>query len=139
MHRELELGAGNTIQSELEVAANQGALKRGWARGPALAGKSRSYSQTRGRPAVSQSKGRSMSPTNVKRPTLRRRPVKGTAAQVEPAALKAAEVVAKSKCSASYAQLQANTPTPKIADKAMAERIAATHVGQPPSKRFIQR
>jgi prophage regulatory protein len=37
-----------------------------------------------------------------------------------------------------YNQLQTNTPTPEIADKAMAERIAANYVGQPPpSKRFI--
>ena len=65
-----------------------------------------------------------MSPSRVKRPTLRRRPVKDTAAQVEPA-LKAAEMVVKSKCRASYAQLQTNTPTPEIADNAMAARIAA--------------
>jgi hypothetical protein len=97
----------------------------------------RSYSQTRGRTAVFPSKGRSMSPSKVKRTTLRRRPVKGAAAQVE-MALKAAEMVAESKPSASYAQLQVNTATPTIVDKAMAERIAASHAGQPPpSKRFI--
>ena len=77
-----------------------------------------------------------MSPSSVKRPTLRRRPVKRTIVQAEPG-LKAAEVAAKSKCSASYAQLQTNTPTPKIADKAMAERIAASYAAQPASKRFI--
>ena len=93
MHRELELGAGNTIQFELGVAANQGALKR--AGHEALPWwQKRSYSQTRGRTAVSQSKGRSMSPSKAKRPTLRRRPVKDSAAQVE-LALKAAEMVAK--------------------------------------------
>jgi predicted DNA-binding transcriptional regulator AlpA len=77
-----------------------------------------------------------MSPSKVTPPKLRRRPVKGTAAQVEPA-LKAAEMVAKSKRYASYTPCQTNTSTPEIADKAMAARIAASHVGPPPSKRFI--
>ncbi len=78
-----------------------------------------------------------MSSSRVIRPMLRRRPVKGTAAQVEPA-LKAAKMVANSKRSASYAQLRTNTPAPEIGDNAMAARIPAGHAGQPPpSKRFI--
>jgi len=86
-----------------------------------------------------------MSHSKIKRPTLRRRPVKGTAAQVE-LALKAAEMVAESKRRHQpfYEQLQPPTPAPEVvADKMKTARIAASHAGQPPpnmvpaNKRFI--
>jgi predicted DNA-binding transcriptional regulator AlpA len=77
-----------------------------------------------------------MSPSKIT-PTLRTRPIKDTAAQVG-SALKAAEMVAKTKRRASYAQSQTNTPTPEIADKAMQARISASYAEQPPpNKRFI--